>query len=200
MNERDVTTLAAAKNGSHVSRPHITPSTPHVRHHHRPPLQTLLNHPLIQTAPSTPNFTAQKKSYCCHHNLSSIEPDTSVTVKWRGKPVFIRRRTDGNVKLAKSVDVGSLRDPQQDYERVKNPEWLQTTHYTTRRKNLQTIYLEPTTAVARRCLKETQTPKITKREREREREREELGFGGDADFELVAPPWVEATSKRKVWI
>lgn len=27
-------------------------------------------------------------------DLSSIEPGTTVTVKWRGKPVFIRRRTE----------------------------------------------------------------------------------------------------------
>ncbi|XP_058758079.1 cytochrome b-c1 complex subunit Rieske-2, mitochondrial-like isoform X2 [Vicia villosa] len=41
-------------------------------------------------------------------DLSSIEPGTTVTVKWRGKPVFIRRRTDEDVQLANSVDVGSL--------------------------------------------------------------------------------------------
>ncbi|KAL1314506.1 hypothetical protein HN51_041305 [Arachis hypogaea] len=57
-------------------------------------------------------------------DLSSIEPGTTVTVKWRGKPVFIRRRTEDDIKLANSVDIGSLRDPQQDAERVKNPEWL----------------------------------------------------------------------------
>lgn len=57
-------------------------------------------------------------------DLSSIEPGTTVTVKWRGKPVFIRRRTEGDIKSANSVDVGSLRDPQEDAERVKNPEWL----------------------------------------------------------------------------
>lgn len=57
-------------------------------------------------------------------DLSSIEPGSTVTVKWRGKPVFIRRRTEDDIKLANSVDVGSLRDPQQDSERVKNPEWL----------------------------------------------------------------------------
>ncbi|KAI4350429.1 hypothetical protein L6164_004886 [Bauhinia variegata] len=57
-------------------------------------------------------------------DLSSIEPGSTVTVKWRGKPVFIRRRTEDDIKLANSVDVGSLRDPQQDAERVKNPEWL----------------------------------------------------------------------------
>lgn len=57
-------------------------------------------------------------------DLSSIEPGTTVTVKWRGKPVFIRRRTEDDIKLANSVDLGSLRDPQEDSVRVKNPEWL----------------------------------------------------------------------------
>ncbi|XAR64330.1 Ubiquinol--cytochrome-c reductase [Bertholletia excelsa] len=57
-------------------------------------------------------------------DLSSIEPGTTVTVKWRGKPVFIRRRTEDDIKLANSVDVASLRDPQEDSARVKNPEWL----------------------------------------------------------------------------
>ncbi|XP_052186736.1 cytochrome b-c1 complex subunit Rieske-4, mitochondrial-like [Diospyros lotus] len=57
-------------------------------------------------------------------DLSSIEPGTTVTVKWRGKPVFIRRRTEEDIKLANSVDVASLRDPQEDAARVKDPEWL----------------------------------------------------------------------------
>ncbi|XP_065852796.1 cytochrome b-c1 complex subunit Rieske-4, mitochondrial-like [Euphorbia lathyris] len=57
-------------------------------------------------------------------DLSSIEPGTTVTVKWRGKPVFIRRRTEDDIKLANSVDVASLRDPQEDAVRVKDPEWL----------------------------------------------------------------------------
>lgn len=57
-------------------------------------------------------------------DLSSIEPGSTVTVKWRGKPVFIRRRTEEDIKLANSVDLGSLRDPQLDAERVKDPEWL----------------------------------------------------------------------------
>ncbi|GAB4847373.1 hypothetical protein Ancab_026431 [Ancistrocladus abbreviatus] len=57
-------------------------------------------------------------------DLSSIEPGSTVTVKWRGKPVFIRRRTEDDIKLANSVDVLSLRHPQEDSQRVKNPEWL----------------------------------------------------------------------------
>ncbi|KAK9749894.1 hypothetical protein RND81_02G158600 [Saponaria officinalis] len=57
-------------------------------------------------------------------DLSSIEPGSTVTVKWRGKPVFIRRRTEDDIKLANSVDISSLRDPQPDADRVQNPEWL----------------------------------------------------------------------------
>ncbi|CAA0835975.1 Ubiquinol-cytochrome C reductase iron-sulfur subunit [Striga hermonthica] len=57
-------------------------------------------------------------------DLSSIEPGSTVTVKWRGKPVFIRRRTEEDIKTANSVDLASLRDPQEDSVRVKNPEWL----------------------------------------------------------------------------
>lgn len=57
-------------------------------------------------------------------DLSSIEPGSTVTVKWRGKPVFIRRRTEDDIQLANSVDLASLRDPEEDAVRVKNPEWL----------------------------------------------------------------------------
>jgi ubiquinol-cytochrome c reductase iron-sulfur subunit len=45
-------------------------------------------------------------------------------VKWRGKPVFIRHRTEDEIKQAESVNVQALRDPQKDEDRVKKPEWL----------------------------------------------------------------------------
>lgn len=57
-------------------------------------------------------------------DLSGIEPGVTVSVKWRGKPVFVWHRTEEDIKLANSVDIGSLRDPQEDWERVKKPEWL----------------------------------------------------------------------------
>ena len=47
-----------------------------------------------------------------------------ITVKWRGKPVFIRRRTPEEISSAESVDVTTLRDPQPDKDRVQKPEWL----------------------------------------------------------------------------
>lgn len=57
-------------------------------------------------------------------DLGNIDFGQNVTVKWRGKPVFIRRRTEGEVASADQVDVNSLRDPQPDSARVVNPEWL----------------------------------------------------------------------------
>lgn len=57
-------------------------------------------------------------------DLSAIETGQRITVKWRGKPVFIDRRTEDQIKQAEAVNVASLRDPQTDGERVVKPEWL----------------------------------------------------------------------------
>jgi ubiquinol-cytochrome c reductase iron-sulfur subunit len=63
--------------------------------------------------------------------LSTIEVDLApvqlgqrLTAKWRGKPVFIDHRTEADIKAADSVDVGELKDPQTDAQRVKKAEWL----------------------------------------------------------------------------
>ena len=45
-------------------------------------------------------------------DIGAIELGTSVTVKWRGKPVFVRHRSEGEISQAEKVDVGSLKDPQ----------------------------------------------------------------------------------------
>lgn len=57
-------------------------------------------------------------------DLSGIEPGQAITVKWRGKPVFIRHRTEVEIEAARAVDVSTLVDPQSDEERVEKPEWL----------------------------------------------------------------------------
>jgi len=59
-------------------------------------------------------------------NIAAIETGQAVTVTWRGKPVFIRRRTAAEIEAAKAVDVASLRDPQADAARVQagKEEWL----------------------------------------------------------------------------
>jgi ubiquinol-cytochrome c reductase iron-sulfur subunit len=57
-------------------------------------------------------------------DISQIEVGQAITVKWRGKPVFIRHRTPEEIKSAEGVDINTLRDPQADDKRVKRPEWL----------------------------------------------------------------------------
>ena len=57
-------------------------------------------------------------------DISNINEGQSITVKWRGKPVFIRKRTQSEINEANSVDIASLKDPINDLERVQKPEWL----------------------------------------------------------------------------
>ena len=57
-------------------------------------------------------------------DLTGIEPGMAITVKWRGRPVFIRRRTAAEIEQAAAVDLGRLRDPEPDGARVQRPEWL----------------------------------------------------------------------------
>ncbi|MDP9196708.1 MAG: ubiquinol-cytochrome c reductase iron-sulfur subunit [Pseudomonadota bacterium] len=57
-------------------------------------------------------------------DLAPIQPGQAITVKWRGKPVFIRHRIPAEIEQAKAVNVADLRDPQSDDQRVKKPEWL----------------------------------------------------------------------------
>jgi ubiquinol-cytochrome c reductase iron-sulfur subunit len=59
-------------------------------------------------------------------NIAPIQPGQSVTVMWRGKPVFIRRRTPEEIKKAEAAKIDALRDPESDEARVKKgkEEWL----------------------------------------------------------------------------
>ena len=59
-------------------------------------------------------------------DISSVEPGKEITVLWRGKPVFIKRRTQDEISEARAVNLTELPDPQKDEERVKEgkDEWL----------------------------------------------------------------------------
>ena len=43
-------------------------------------------------------------------DVSGVAPGTQLTVKWLGKPVFIRRRTAEEIEAARAVDVATLPD------------------------------------------------------------------------------------------
>lgn len=56
--------------------------------------------------------------------LANIPEGKNVIIKWRGKPVFIRHRTQGEIDEARQEDWKKLRDPESDENRTKKPEWL----------------------------------------------------------------------------
>jgi len=63
-------------------------------------------------------------------NVAPVQVGQAITVKWRGKPLFIRHRTPEEIKAAEEVPMSELRDPQTDNSRVTDtakkvrPEWL----------------------------------------------------------------------------
>ena len=57
-------------------------------------------------------------------DLRPIIPGQSITVMWRGKPVFIKHRTQMEIQEAREVDIDSLKHKDLDETRVQNPNWL----------------------------------------------------------------------------
>lgn len=57
-------------------------------------------------------------------DLGQIAAGQSVTILWRGKPVFVRHRTEAEIAQAQKDDTAALPDPAKDADRVKKPEWL----------------------------------------------------------------------------
>ena len=47
-------------------------------------------------------------------DISGVEIGKTITVLWRGKPIFIRRRTQEEIKEAENVDLKDLKDPEKD--------------------------------------------------------------------------------------
>ncbi|MEQ8585489.1 MAG: ubiquinol-cytochrome c reductase iron-sulfur subunit [Thalassobaculaceae bacterium] len=57
-------------------------------------------------------------------DVSTVAEGQSVTLTWRGKPVFVRHRTPAEIEEANAVPLDDLRDPQPDSERALNPQYL----------------------------------------------------------------------------
>ena len=57
-------------------------------------------------------------------DISNMSVGQAITVKWRGKPVFIRRRTSEEIKEANNVKMNLLPHPEDDTKRVQKEEWL----------------------------------------------------------------------------
>lgn len=59
-------------------------------------------------------------------SLAGIAEGQSVTIMWRGMPVFVRNRTAAEIEVARAVPLGELKDPETDEERIKpgHDNWL----------------------------------------------------------------------------
>ena len=52
-------------------------------------------------------------------DVSDLEPGAQITVKWLGKPVFIRRRTEDEIQEARAVDLADLPDISAENKNIK---------------------------------------------------------------------------------
>jgi len=59
-------------------------------------------------------------------DVAPIQKGQEIKIFWRGKPIYIRHRTEEEIKAAEDVELSELKDPQPDSERVKpgKAEWL----------------------------------------------------------------------------
>ena len=57
-------------------------------------------------------------------NLQPIQQGQSITIVWRGKPIFIRHRTPEEIAKAQQTALSDLLDPETDSTRVQKPQWL----------------------------------------------------------------------------
>jgi ubiquinol-cytochrome c reductase iron-sulfur subunit len=51
-------------------------------------------------------------------DVSGVEPGAQMTVKWLGKPVFIRRRTEEEIAEGRAVELSDLPDPLAENENI----------------------------------------------------------------------------------
>ena len=57
-------------------------------------------------------------------DISKVDKGKEITVMWRGKPVFIKRRTEDEITKARNISLGELPHPEKDQKRVIKDEWL----------------------------------------------------------------------------
>ena len=57
-------------------------------------------------------------------DLAPIAEGQIITIKWQGKPVFVRHRTPKEIADARAAPLELLKDPATDESRAQKPEWL----------------------------------------------------------------------------
>jgi len=57
-------------------------------------------------------------------SLEAVPEGKNAVFEWRNKPIFVRHRTPQEIAREEGVNVSSLRDPQNDSDRVQKADWL----------------------------------------------------------------------------
>jgi ubiquinol-cytochrome c reductase iron-sulfur subunit len=57
-------------------------------------------------------------------DISNLNEGEMMTVKWRGKPVFVKHRTDEEIAKEVNTPMSMLVDPQEDVDRAVDPKYL----------------------------------------------------------------------------
>lgn len=70
----------------------------------------------------TPSERAKAAGAAVEADISGLKPGEKMTVEWRGKPVWIVRRTPEQLEALKKLD-GQLADPQSDRKAFPIPEY-----------------------------------------------------------------------------
>ncbi|XP_050360607.1 cytochrome b-c1 complex subunit Rieske, mitochondrial-like [Nymphalis io] len=57
-------------------------------------------------------------------DIKNIAPGMCSSYKWRGKPLFIKHRTEGEILAEANTPFSALKDPESPEQRTIKPEWL----------------------------------------------------------------------------
>ncbi|OYU26693.1 MAG: ubiquinol-cytochrome c reductase iron-sulfur subunit [Burkholderiales bacterium PBB2] len=75
----------------------------------------------------TPSERAKAAGAAVEADISGLKPGEKMTVEWRGKPVWIVRRTPEQLEALKGTD-GQLADPNSDRKAYPPPEYAKNPH------------------------------------------------------------------------
>jgi ubiquinol-cytochrome c reductase iron-sulfur subunit len=83
---------------------------------------------ITQTVVNYKSMSADQMAFAkTEVNMLEIAEGVTKTVEYRGMPVFVRHRTQGEIDGERAVNVSELRDPQSDEERaLYKPDWVVT--------------------------------------------------------------------------
>ena len=81
--------------------------------------------PFVSTL--TPSERAKAAGAAVQVDVSALKPGEKLTVEWRGKPVWIMRRTPEQLESLKKTE-GQVADPKSDRKAYPTPEYAKNTH------------------------------------------------------------------------